>query len=48
MRGELETQIIIAWELGYISDKTAIMSQVEKVFGLIGGLMNSVRSRKRK
>ena len=45
---ELETQVIIASELGYISDKTVIMLQIEKVFGLIGGLMNSVRSRKRK
>jgi len=45
---ELETQLIIASELGYISDKTAIMLLIEKLFGLIGGLMNSIRSRKSK
>lgn len=45
---ELDTQIIIAKELGYLSDEASIISQVDKIFGLIGGLMNSIRSRKAK
>jgi len=45
---ELETQIIISCELRFISDNTAIISQLEKVFGLIGGLMNSIRKREHK
>ena len=42
---ELETQILIAKNLGYIKNTDIVLPQVEKVFGLIGGLMNSIRKR---
>ncbi|NLV16841.1 MAG: four helix bundle protein [Syntrophomonadaceae bacterium] len=40
---ELETQIIIAQELGYYHDNT-VLGQIEKVFALIGGLIRKIRS----
>jgi four helix bundle protein len=43
---ELETQLIISKELGYIPDITQIMAQVNKLFGLVGGLINSIQKRK--
>jgi four helix bundle protein len=42
---ELETQVIIAKELSYLTDDAEIMGRLEKVFGLLGGLMKSVESR---
>ena len=42
---ELETQILIAKELDYIKDEGEILNQVDKLFGLIGGLINSLRKR---
>ncbi|MDP2157578.1 MAG: four helix bundle protein [Nitrospirota bacterium] len=41
---ELETQIIIAKELGYITDDSSLMTHVERVFALLGGLIKSIRS----
>ena len=40
---ELETQILIARNLGYLSDASQVMKQIEKVFALLGGLINNVR-----
>jgi four helix bundle protein len=40
---ELETQIVIAKELGYLEDATLIDMQIDDVFGLLGGLIDSVR-----
>lgn len=40
---ELETQILIAKNIGYINKADMVLKQVEKVFGLIGGLMNSLK-----
>ena len=40
---ELETQVIIAKNLGLAADVTLIEQQVEKLFGLIGGLVNSLK-----
>lgn len=42
---ELETQVILAKELGYINDNLQIMGRIENVFGLIGGLIRSLKSR---
>jgi four helix bundle protein len=45
---ELETQCILASDLGFITDPIEISTQIEKLFGLIGGLMNSIRKRNEK
>jgi four helix bundle protein len=42
---ELETQLIIAKELGYLADDTEIAARVDKVFEFLGGLMKSIQSR---
>jgi len=42
---ELETQVIISKELGYIKDSSALTGRIDSVFGLIGGLINSIRKR---
>lgn len=42
---ELETQLLIAGNLGYIKNPTPVLEQIEKVFGLLGGLINSIRKR---
>ena len=42
---ELETQVLIAKNLDYIKDEGEILKQIDKLFGLIGGLMNSLRKR---
>ncbi len=39
---ELETQTLIAQELGYYHDST-VLEQIDKVFALIGGLLRKVR-----
>ena len=39
---ELDTQLVIARELGYLDDAT-VVKQLDAVFGLLGGLINSVR-----
>ena len=40
---ELETQFIISRNWGYIKNLDPILEQTEKVFGLLGGLMNSLK-----
>ncbi|MEA2013804.1 MAG: four helix bundle protein [Thermodesulfobacteriota bacterium] len=45
---ELETQVLIAKNLGYIKDESEMLKQIDKLFGLIGGLMNSLRKRSTK
>jgi len=42
---ELETQFRIARRLGYISELENIINHMDMLFGLIGGLMNSLRKR---
>ena len=42
---ELETQIAISKELGYLSDSEALDELVDRVFGLIGGLVKAIRAR---
>ena len=42
---ELETQWLIARNLGYVKDHETVSDQIEKVFGLIGGLMKSLKAK---
>lgn len=43
---ELETQLIIAKELGYMPESNEIMMNIDSLFGQLGGLMKSLRERK--
>ena len=45
---ELETQLIIAKELGYMLELNEIMLKMDGLFGLLGGLMKSLRVRTQK
>ncbi len=40
---EIETQLLIAKELGYIEDSSTLQIKLEKLFGLLGGLINSLK-----
>ena len=44
---ELETQLLIAAELGYINENESknILSEIGKIFGLLGGLIKSIQKR---
>jgi S23 ribosomal protein. len=44
---EVETQLLIAKNLGYIKNQEHVLEQIDKVFGLLGGLINSLRERKK-
>ena len=44
---ELETQILIAVDIGYISKDTGLLQQIEKVFALLSGLIKSVGRREK-
>jgi four helix bundle protein len=41
---ELETQILISDKLGYLSVKNNLLGRIDKVFGLLGGLISSLRN----
>ncbi|MCB2184003.1 MAG: four helix bundle protein [Desulfobulbaceae bacterium] len=43
---ELDTQLIIAQEINYLNDCVEITTLINKVFGLLGGLINSRKNRK--
>ena len=43
---EVETQMLISKNLGYLKNPDHVMEQNDKVFGLLGGLINSLRERK--
>jgi four helix bundle protein len=45
---ELETQLIIAVDLGYLSSSNEIMQRIDSLFGLLSGLMKSLRERNTK
>ena len=45
---EVETQMLISRNLGYLENPDHVMEQIDKVFGLLGGLINSLRERKNK
>ena len=40
---EVETQLLIAKNLGYIKNPDHMLEQIDKLFGLLGGLINSIR-----
>jgi four helix bundle protein len=42
---EVETQLLIAKNLGYIKNPDSVLEQIDKIFGLLGGLINSLRER---
>ena len=42
---ELETQVIIAKELGYVETIDSIQSRTQNLFKLIGGLVNKLKDR---
>lgn len=45
---ELETQCLIASDLGYLQNTDIILSKINELFGLISGLINSIRKRSTK
>jgi four helix bundle protein len=45
---ELETQVVLAKDLGYLQDNQQLLERIEKLFGLAGGLMNSLQKRSSK
>jgi len=42
---ELETQVLIAEKLGYVKSIEPIMQRINKVFGLLGGLIRALKQR---
>lgn len=42
---ELETQLLIARDLGYLKNAARIETRVEEIYGLLGGLIRSIRLR---
>lgn len=42
---ELETQLLISNDLGYMRDVSDIQERIDKLFSLIGGLLRSLRER---
>ena len=42
---ELDTQVEIAKEIGYLGDADKIHTQIDSIFALLGGLINSVKNR---
>ncbi|MSQ58922.1 MAG: four helix bundle protein [Betaproteobacteria bacterium] len=42
---ELETQLLVARNLGYLQEDSAIFTRVEEVFALLGGLIKAIRGR---
>lgn len=42
---ELETQVIISKELGYLKENTELKHKIDTVFSLLGGLINSIRKK---
>ncbi len=42
---ELETQLLVARNLGYVQAEDDIFKNLESLFGLLGGLINSTKAR---
>ena len=42
---ELETQIILAKDIGYTTDNTKIIQDLDTLFALLGGLINAVHKK---
>jgi four helix bundle protein len=43
---ELETQLLLANDLGYFTECSDLFDRIERVFGLLGGLMRSVGAKR--
>jgi four helix bundle protein len=43
---ELETQLLLANDLGYLAECSGLFDRIERVFGLLGGLMKSVGAKR--
>jgi four helix bundle protein len=41
---ELDTQLVIAREIGYAQETPALEKQIDDVFGLLNGLINSIKN----
>jgi len=41
---EIDTQLTIAKQLGYIGNDEELQQKLDRVFGLIGGLLKSIRA----
>ena len=41
---EIDTQLVIAKNLGYLKDDAEVQALLDRVFGLIGGLLKSVKA----
>ena len=39
---ELDTQVILAKDIGHIDDNQHLLTRIERIFGLLGGFINSV------
>jgi four helix bundle protein len=42
---ELETQVILAGDLDYLEDNLPLLASIERIFGLLGGLINSMQKK---
>jgi len=42
---ELETQLYISKELGYVTNAQDVDSQIEEIFRLLGGLISSLKDK---
>lgn len=42
---ELETQLILAKDIGYLTDNLHLLQTIETLFGLLGGLINSIQNK---
>lgn len=42
---ELDTQVIISAELGYLADPREIDAKIDHIFALVGGFIHSIRAR---
>lgn len=42
---ELETQVILAKDLGYLEENRLLLERIDRIFGLVGGLINSLQNK---
>lgn len=40
---ELETQVLLATDLNYLEENPDLLKRIERIFALLGGLMNNLR-----
>ncbi len=42
---ELETQVILTTDLGYLENNGPLLSRIDRTFSLLGGLINSIQKK---